>query len=91
MLTLLIYNQSSNKKQLDRYIKRVRGLQPLTEEEWEDLRSLAEHEKSVLHPHRAGFQNIMYKGKDVISGATIKPDNMGKQSFFYPHEKEGVV
>ena len=70
------------------------------------MQVLAEHEKEVLHPARPGFEHLMYKGKDVVGGGTLKPEEVKepevkqtsfekakvKESFFYPNEKEkGLV
>lgn len=65
---------TEDKKTLDKYIQRIRTLKPLLPEEWEELRKLAENELSIKKPFRPGFENLMYKDKDVATGATMRPE-----------------
>lgn len=78
--TLIVYSQSSNKRQLDRYMKRIRNLQTLNEQEWEDFRVLAEHEMEVKRPKKT---QIIHR-EPMSSFEKAKQ----KESFFYPNGQD---
>jgi hypothetical protein len=48
MLLVFRYNRSERKRKLDEYMKRIRQLEPLSDEEWKNMKVLASHEKMVL-------------------------------------------